>query len=69
MSELAVEVEADFVCPKCRGIPYRLFRQQASPGSDHFVHILRAGPDGNAAVPDDRKNLKCPNCDVPVERR
>ena len=69
MAELAVELEADFVCPKCHGIPYRLFRRQAYPGSDHFVNVLRAGPDGNADVPDDRKNLRCPNCNVPVERR
>lgn len=68
MAECKFEVEADFVCPKCRGIPYRLYRRQAYPGADHFINDLRAGPDGNIDVPDDRKDLKCPNCNVALER-
>lgn len=63
------EVEASFTCPKCKGTPYRLYRRQVTPGSDVYVHDLRAGPDGEIDIPDDRTNLQCLNCNVPLERK
>lgn len=68
MAETKMEVEASLVCPMCRGIPYRIYRRQVAQGSDVFVNDLRSGPDGEIDVPDDKTDLRCPNCDVALIR-
>lgn len=69
MAERKLEIEANLQCPKCNGIPYRLYRRQVAAGSDIFEHVLWPGPDGSTPPPEDHRNLQCPNCLVALERK
>ena len=68
MSNVKEEVESRFLCPQCGGAPFVLYRVQVRPGSEFFVNQLRIGNDGNHEVPEDRKHLMCPNCNVELKR-
>ena len=68
MSNVKEEIESRFICPQCRGVPFILYRVQVRQGSEVFVNQLRPGTDGNHEVPEDRKHLVCPNCNVELRR-
>ena len=63
MADRKLEVESRFICPRCKGNPYTLYRRQVTPGSLVFEHVVWPGSDGLLPPPEDSKNLKCPNCD------
>lgn len=62
------ELECALRCPKCKGIPYRLYRRQVSEGSDIWENVLWPGPDGNPGPPQKSSELKCPHCDIDLVR-
>lgn len=62
------EVESRLICPECHGVPFVIYRKQTRPGSDIYINDLRVGNDGNHEIPEDRRHLKCPNCDIELTR-
>ena len=64
-----MEVEARLVCPKCSGCPYVLYRRQREEGSDVYENVLWPAPDSHVGPPRDSHDLRCPECDEPLERK
>ena len=59
------QIEAEFRCPSCKGIPYRVMRVliEGSQGVyRHETEALDGAPQPNAAT------LKCPRCEIILER-
>ena len=64
------ELVSDLVCPKCKGVPYQLWRHQVQPGGDVFTNELRVGPQGGHLPANlNHKDLRCKHCDVGVVQR
>ena len=53
------ELEATFVCAKCGGKPYRLWRVQKEPGSSVYLHEIEA----LNGAPEVEKIMGCPDKD------
>lgn len=68
MSDIKMEVETSFRCPKCNGEPYRLYRRQVKPGAEVFEHLLWP-TDPSVPPPLSNTDLRCPNCNVTLERK
>jgi len=66
--DVKVELIAELQCPKCKGIPYQLWRRQVQPGSDVFQNELRVGSKGGT-LPKDRKHLICKPCNRELIQR
>lgn len=67
MPDRRLELDAVLRCPTCRGVPYRVFRRQVSPGSPVFEHVLWP-TDPAVLPPTDSARLQCPGCREPLRR-
>ena len=65
MSDL--ELDSVLRCPKCRGVPFRVYRRRVAPESPVWESVL--WPTGPAVPPPDQpERLLCPDCRVPCQR-
>lgn len=67
MTEPRLEVEADLVCPKCQGHPFRLYRRETKPESGIFTHQLWP-TDPSIPPPVSVSQILCPTCRVECRR-
>ena len=71
MSERRLELECSLECPKCHGVPYRLYRRQNMQPTGEllgtFEHVLwPAHP--NVPPPTHSERIVCPSCGEELRR-